>query len=300
MKLINFKGLYGEDNFQQLPNFIHQESLETRSKMYNWEINEHIHSELFQLFILKKGSGILISGKQKIELNSPCIITIPSNTLHGFGFDFNVQGEVITFSESYLETILKNAPNILLNIDCLRQIHFIENTVAFDQLSNFITQIIAELNEDLSHKNLTVQALFQLFFTHIYRINILQNGSKKDSDNRTLRHFQAFQKLIRQSIQETKPVNEYAKDLNITPVHLNRICQAIVQKSALQIVNEYLIEEAKKYLLNTDYSITEISYFLNFNDPAYFTRLFKKMTNFSPSKFREKIDFHFANRLKKT
>jgi AraC family transcriptional regulator, transcriptional activator of pobA len=288
MKLVNYKGLYGDNDFQQLPNFIHQESLETRSKMYDWEINEHIHSELFQLFILKEGSGILISGKQKIELNSPCIITIPSNTLHGFVFDFNIQGEVITFSESYIATILKNAPNILLNVDSFRQVNFTENTNSFEQLSNFISQIIAELNEDLPHKNLTIQALFQLFFTHIYRNNLLQHETKNSSDNRTLQHFQAFQKLIKQSIQETKPVNEYAKALNITPVHLNRICRAIVEKSALQIINEYVIEEAKKYLLNTDYSITEISYFLNFNDPAYFTRLFKKMTGDSPSEFRRK------------
>jgi AraC family transcriptional regulator, transcriptional activator of pobA len=286
MKLINYKGLYGDNDFQQLPNFIHQESLETRSKMYDWEINEHIHTELFQLFILKEGSGKLISGKQKIELNSPCIITIPSNTLHGFAFDFNIQGEVITFSESYFETILKNAPNILLNIDSLRQVNFTENTASFEQLSNFISQIIAELNEELPHKNLTIQALFQLFFTHIYRINILQNEVKGDSDNRTLQHFQAFQKLIKQSIQETKSVNEYAKALNITPVHLNRICRTIVQKSALQIVNEYLIEEAKKYLLNTDYSISEVSHFLNFSDPAYFTRLFKKMTGLTPKQYK--------------
>lgn len=287
MKLINYKGLYGDNNFPQLPDFIHQESLETRSKMYNWEINEHIHTELFQLFMLKKGKGKLISGKQKIELNSPCIITIPSNTLHGFMFDFNVEGEVITFSESYFEDLLKNAPNILLTIEHLRPLNFAENEVLFEKLSNYIDQIIEELEEELPHKNLAVQALFQLFFTQIYRINILQNESNTGSDNKTLKHFQAFQKLIKQSIQETKSIHEYAKLLNITPVHLNRICRMVAQKSATQFINEYLIEEAKKYILNTDYSISEVSYFLNFSDPAYFTRLFKKMTGITPKEYRK-------------
>ncbi|MFN8354190.1 MAG: AraC family transcriptional regulator [Spirosomataceae bacterium] len=31
---------------------------------------------------------------------------------------------------------------------------------------------------------------------------------------------------------------------------------------------------------------TEVSYLLNFNDPAYFSRLFKKCTGLSPSKYR--------------
>jgi AraC family transcriptional regulator, transcriptional activator of pobA len=88
-------------------------------------------------------------------------------------------------------------------------------------------------------------------------------------------------------LHESKSIEEYAKELNITAVHLNRICQSIVQKSALQIVQDYLINEAKKYLLNTSYSVSEVSYFLNFKDPAYFTRLFKKQTGVSPSDFRK-------------
>ncbi len=66
--------------------------------------------------------------------------------------------------------------------------------------------------------------------------------------------------------------------------------QSLVQKSSLQIVQEYLVGEAKKYLLNTNYSISEIAYFLDFQDPAYFTRLFKKKTGQSPSEFRGNIE----------
>jgi AraC family transcriptional activator of pobA len=70
-------------------------------------------------------------------------------------------------------------------------------------------------------------------------------------------------------------------------MHLNRVCKIVVDKSPLQILHELVVAEAKKYLLNTSYSISEISYFLNFNDPAYFTRLFKKNVGVSPSDFRK-------------
>jgi AraC family transcriptional regulator, transcriptional activator of pobA len=101
-----------------------------------------------------------------------------------------------------------------------------------------------------------------------------------------LTYFQEFQKNIKRSFSASKTVTEYAKELNITTVHLNRICQAVAQKSALQVAHEHIISEAKKYLLHTSYTITELCYMLHFNDPAYFSRLFKKEVGVSPKAFR--------------
>jgi AraC family transcriptional regulator, transcriptional activator of pobA len=70
-------------------------------------------------------------------------------------------------------------------------------------------------------------------------------------------------------------------------VHLNRICQNVVGKSALQVVQEYLIEESKKYLEYTSHSVSEIAYLLKFEYPNYFAKLFKKQTGISPTEYRE-------------
>ena len=51
---------------------------------------------------------------------------------------------------------------------------------------------------------------------------------------------------------------EYAKTLNITTVHLNCICRAVAHKTALAVVHEHIISEAKKYLLHTSYTITVV------------------------------------------
>jgi AraC family transcriptional activator of pobA len=58
----------------------------------------------------------------------------------------------------------------------------------------------------------------------------------------------------------------------------------------LQVVHEFLIVEAKKYLKHTDYSISEIAYRLNFEDPAYFSRFFSKQTATSPKEYRGKSE----------
>ena len=69
--LVNYKGLYGDHQHPLLPNFIHYEALETRSKMYDWEINQHLHTDLYQIFIIESGEGVLISEQNEIQLNAP-------------------------------------------------------------------------------------------------------------------------------------------------------------------------------------------------------------------------------------
>ncbi len=285
--LVNFKGLYGDNRSPLVPNFIHHELLETRSKIYDWEIHEHLHSDLYQVFIIQSGSGVLRSENKEFAIEGPCLITIPANTLHGFMFQPEIVGEVITFSESFLESLFKNSPKIGLEISRLKQLSFADGDSAFNRILFLKTEIIQELLEENPEKQAVLQSLFQLLFLMLYRQMLTQSSSMATSDNRTLQYFQGFQRSIKQSLQESKSINQYAQELNITAVHLNRICQNLVQKSALQVIHEYLINEAKKYLLNTTYSISEVSYFLNFKDPAYFTRLFKKYTGVAPSEFRK-------------
>ncbi|WP_064198585.1 MULTISPECIES: helix-turn-helix domain-containing protein [Emticicia] len=285
--LVQFGGLYGDTQSVVFPNFLHHEMLETRSKIYDWEIKEHLHTELFQVFFIDEGNGILISGENELKIEGPSIILIPANTVHGFVFQPEVIGEVITFSESFLENIFKNSPKILMETMQLKILNFGKENSTFDPIIQYRKQILNELIDENPEKRNVIQLLFQLLFIQIYRFSILEKQEISVSDNRMLNYFKAFQKNIKQTITETKSVEAYAKELNITAVHLNRICQAIVKKSALQIIHEYLIAEAKKYLLNTHYSISEVSYFLNFKDPAYFTRLFKKQTGVSPSEFKK-------------
>lgn len=284
--LLNYKGLYGDNNQHELANFVHYELLATRSKLYNWEINEHLHTDLFQIFIISSGEGILIQDNNKIILKAPCFLLIPSNTFHGFEFQSDITGEVLTISEQFVETIFAKTPLILLELNKAKQYSFNqENQDPLNDLLYLKNKIVKEISENNTYKQLCLQSLFQLFFIGLHSQNTLDN-EKEATNNRTLSYFNAFQKLIKKTLPESKLIKDYADDLRITPVHLNRICQSLVQKSALQLVHDYTITEAKKYLVYTSYSVSEISYLLNFKDPAYFSRLFKKQTGFSPNQFR--------------
>ena len=59
-------------------------------------------------------------------------------------------------------------------------------------------------------------------------------------------------------------------------------------KTAQQIVQAHTIRKAHNYLLYTSLSVAEIAYELQFVDPGYFTRFFRKQTGLSPGAYRAK------------
>ncbi|MNG36477.1 HTH-type transcriptional activator RhaR [compost metagenome] len=58
-------------------------------------------------------------------------------------------------------------------------------------------------------------------------------------------------------------------------------------KTALELIHLYLISEAKNLLKEGKMNISEISVSLGFENPTYFSRLFKKEVGVTPNKFKE-------------
>ena len=81
----------------------------------------------------------------------------------------------------------------------------------------------------------------------------------------------------------------FSEKLNVTPNYLSDTIKHHSGKSALNIIHDFVIEEAKILLITSSQTVSEISYILGFEYPNYFSRLFKKKTNLSPSDFRKSV-----------
>jgi AraC-like DNA-binding protein len=96
-----------------------------------------------------------------------------------------------------------------------------------------------------------------------------------------------YTKLITEHFHSVHSVSEYARMLNVSPEHLNRLVKSQSGVTAHDWIAHILLREAKALLMYTASSVSEITYRLGFHDPSYFTKFFKKHTGATPLHFRK-------------
>jgi AraC-like DNA-binding protein len=84
-------------------------------------------------------------------------------------------------------------------------------------------------------------------------------------------------------------VQFFANKLKVTSNYLSDTIRHHSGKSALTIIHDFVIEEAKNQLTTSKLTVSEISYKLGFEYPNYFSRLFKRKTNLSPTEYRKSV-----------
>lgn len=84
-----------------------------------------------------------------------------------------------------------------------------------------------------------------------------------------------------------RSVSFYADKLCVTPKHLSAVAKEITSHTASELIDHYVIMEAKIMLAESALTIQEISNKLNFANQSFFGKYFKHLTGYSPSAFRK-------------
>ncbi|RZJ68601.1 MAG: AraC family transcriptional regulator [Flavobacterium sp.] len=84
-------------------------------------------------------------------------------------------------------------------------------------------------------------------------------------------------------------VKTMADKLNVSPRYLTDLLRQETGKTALELIHIFLVSEAKNILQSSAITIAETAYSLGFENPPYFSRLFKKETGFTPNEYRNQF-----------
>ena len=87
-------------------------------------------------------------------------------------------------------------------------------------------------------------------------------------------------------LHETFTIKQLAQQQNISVSHYSRIFKQKTGSSPIHYFNQLKVQKSCQYLYFSDNSIKEISSELGFDDPYYFSRLFKKFIGVSPAKYK--------------
>ena len=95
-----------------------------------------------------------------------------------------------------------------------------------------------------------------------------------------------FKELLYNNFIKNREVKFYAEALAVSENYLNRCVNQITDKPPKQHINELVIAHSKVLLQDRAKDIAQIAFALNFSDPSYFGRLFKQLTNQTPTEYR--------------
>lgn len=112
------------------------------------------------------------------------------------------------------------------------------------------------------------------------------NGAHLRRDAQSHQFVEKIRRFIAENYATPLTREQIAAELGVTPGYVSRIFR---QQSGLALwdhVNAYRVARACELLEHSDLTITEVAFTVGFNDPAYFSRVFRKQTGKSPATYR--------------
>ncbi|WP_104204385.1 helix-turn-helix domain-containing protein [Billgrantia saliphila] len=279
--------LYGETRHWPTPDLLHCESIPERSRLHDWHIRPHRHADLVHVLHVAAGQVELELEGTQHSLQGPLAIVVPAMTIHGFHFSQDVEGHVITLARPLAERLeqrLGEQAKVLRHADY----HRLVQAPQARRLAILIAEIDAEYRQPAPGRDRMLDALVEALAVALARLaepHALP-GSAPGVRQRGYEHLASFQALIEAQYRQQPGVERFAEQLGMSSAHLNALCRRLADRSALQLLHERLLLEAKRQLTYTNMTISQIADSLGFSEPAYFTRFFKRNTGLSPRDFR--------------
>ncbi len=156
-----------------------------------------------------------------------------------------------------------------------------------------ISELFVKALYEYKKKNFSINILVaycNLMFAHIAGFYKRQFGERNSTQIKLVDDFFALLKTYYESQKNetvVQPsVNHFANELSVTSNYLGDLVKFHTGQPALSHIHQYIIDTAKLMIQEKNKSIAEIAYQLGFEYPNYFSRLFRKQTGFTPSKFR--------------
>ncbi|WP_434636707.1 helix-turn-helix domain-containing protein [Klebsiella sp. I138] len=277
--------LYGEERDCPAPDLLHCESILQRSSLYEWHIRIHQHAELVQLLYLHKGRAeIEIEGITTVMTES-CIQVVPALCIHGFRFSPGTEGYVLSLA---LPLLSRFESQFGRQLDVLSQSQCVPVKRSRGHVRALFMALREEYCEELDAREMMLHSLLGALLVWLKRqcLPTPITEGKAERKRSVIRH---FSRLIESHYREHLPLGEYARQVGLSATHLNYLCREFHGCSALGVLHQRLMLEARRNLQYTAMTVTQISDYLGFSDVTYFSRFFRRYSGVSPKAFRNDI-----------
>lgn len=265
---------------------LHCEAIELRGALHDWTIPAHRHEGLHQFQWLRSGAARFDLNSGSTQLEAPAAFLLPPGCVHAFAYTPGSTGLQVTVPSALLARAFAGAPALAARLALPQSITLdLRDSAPADEAASLFAQLDREFKRSEPGRSEALQAHAVLLATWFLRHGA---GHSPDEGRQALRDtlVQRYRALLALHLRQQHALGHYARLLNVTPDHLSRACRAVAGLSALDLLHERLVAEARQLLAHTDAAVGDVAHELGFGDAAYFSRFFTRRTGQSPQAYR--------------
>ncbi len=241
--------------------------------------NPHKHNSYFEIIYLSKGSGYHYIDTNKYAVEPPIMYFIRQEQVHFWELETEPEGYVVIIKKAFIEKSLDNELKSLLtriSAECCLQLN---DNKTIEKLLQLLTEENTTGDDNAFH--ITEGILKSLLAKVLQVSQPMINKAEIKSDL-----YHSFTELLIAGNGIKNKVGFYAEKLNTSPQNLNAACRKAVNQTAAEILSGFVLNEAKRLLLYTNSTISEIAFAIEFADPSHFVKYFKKYVGSTPQVYR--------------
>lgn len=244
----------------------------------------HRH-DFYYILIVKRGLGLHEIDFTNYDINDHTVFIMRPGQVHYLNLKSKSSGYVIQFKTDFLYSHNTASHNHLSKL--IQSNIYVLEAEGFGKIDNIVIEALKEYTEKAKGYQEVLKANLSIFLIELLR----QRQNKLILPVRVTPYAQEklehFLELVESNIFSHKQVSHYANLLHLSSYQLNAVTKSLLNKTPSEIINSYIILEAKRQLLSTSNQVSQIAYNLGYDDPSYFTRFFRRHTTSSPEAFRQ-------------
>ena len=265
--------------------WLHCEPLALRGEAMDWTIPAHRHEGLHQFMFLARGSVEVALDELPQPVVAPALLMVAPGCVHALRFQRGSVGQQITVPSARVHGVLVDAPALIASLAVSRVLQGPALAGQADRVAAICAALADEFESEAPGRAQALQAHLVLLVTwFLRRIVPVAARDSRTAVRDTL--VQRYRALVEVHLRRHPPLDFYAQALKVTADHLSRSCRAVAGQSALDMLHERMLLEARRLLAYTDATVAEVAGDLGFDDPSYFSRFFARRAGRSPQEWR--------------
>lgn len=254
-------------------------------------LKDHFRSDFFAILLIVKGKAEMRINLQNHSLRKNDLLVFSPHTIKQFvKASKDSIGIGISFTAHFLNQagLPKNSPELFDYFATRYSPHWQLKTEDAAILKTRL-QALEQPCQMIPHHPYGKEILYHTFFNFMYEMAALAPKYTQASNQQLSRKedlVMRFGSLVNKHFRSQRGVQYYANLLHVTPKYLTETVKEVSGKNAGEIIDDFVVLEAKVFLENPELSIAEIAEKLHFSDQSFFGKFFKRHTGVSPKSYR--------------